>query len=155
MFIYYIICSNSLTKFNVFYTGPTAPLSDKNRSSSPSTNSGKTWADVAARSSRPASPGENEQRSVPERPTQSNQPNRPSSSEGTLLSGAGTADLNKRTYSSNPTYSKGNTVTDEDLEKLSEALYIKETNNNANQYVTLNLQQKTTSSSPTDQAPQS
>ncbi|EFN80023.1 Placental protein 11 [Harpegnathos saltator] len=56
-------------------------------------------------------------------------------------------------YSSNPTYSKENTVTDEDLEKLTETLYIKEMNN-ANQYITLNLQQKTTSGSPTDQAPQ-
>ncbi|KMQ83445.1 placental protein 11 [Lasius niger] len=56
-------------------------------------------------------------------------------------------------YSSNPTYSKGNIVTDEDLEKLSEALYIKETNN-ANSYITVNLQKQTTSSSLMDQAPQ-
>lgn len=73
--------------------------------------------------------------------------------------GAGSApavtDSTGRVYSSNPTYSKGNTITDEDLEKLSEALYIKETNNNANRHVTLNLQKKTTSSSPTDEAPQS
>lgn len=53
----------------------------------------------------------------------------------------------------NPTYSRGNTVTDEDLEKLSEALYTKE-RNNANQYITLNLQKQTTSSSSIDQAPQ-
>jgi hypothetical protein len=59
----------------------------------------------------------------------------------------------KTIYSSNPTYSKGNTVTDEDLEKLSEALYIKETNN-ANRFITVNLQKQTTSGNPTDQASQ-
>lgn len=62
-------------------------------------------------------------------------------------------DSNGKTYSSNPTYSKGNTVTDEDLEKLSEALYIKEANS-PNRYITINVQKQTTSSSPTDEAPQ-
>lgn len=56
-------------------------------------------------------------------------------------------------FVSNPTYSKGNTVTDEDLEKLSEALFIKDSNN-ANKHITLNLQKKTTGSSTTDEAPQ-
>jgi len=59
----------------------------------------------------------------------------------------------RKVFSSNPTYSKGNIVTDEDLEKLSETLYIKETNN-ANRYITVNLQKRTSSSSPTDQASQ-
>ena len=66
---------------------------------------------------------------------------------------AGAATANKKTYSSNPTYSKGNSITDEDLEKLSEALYIKD-NNNANKHITLNLQKQTTSSSTTDDATQ-
>ncbi|RLU15786.1 hypothetical protein DMN91_011542 [Ooceraea biroi] len=117
------------------------------------------------------------------RPTQPNQPSNPSSrpaspgdtigtTAGAAATGAGAvagvtlggnaggasrgtaaSDSTRTTYSSNPTYSKGNTVTDEDLEKLSEALYIKETNN-ANRYVTINLQKQTTSGSPTDQAPQ-
>lgn len=59
----------------------------------------------------------------------------------------------QRMFVSNPTYSKGNTVTDEDLEKLSEALFIKDSNN-ANKHITLNLQKKTTGSSTTDEAPQ-
>lgn len=116
-------------------------------------------------------------RGVPGRATQPNQPSsangRPSSPGSTAGAGAGAAaaagaiggggggssrgtaasDSTRTTYSSNPTYSKGNTVTDEDLEKLSEALYIKETNN-ANQFVTLNLQKRTSSGSPTDEAPQ-
>lgn len=58
-----------------------------------------------------------------------------------------------RVFSSNPTYSKGNTVTDEDLQKLSESLFIKDVNN-ANRFITLNLQKKTTGSSATDEAPQ-
>lgn len=97
---------------------------------------------------------------TPTRP--SHQPNR-SISPGVAAAGgtaaiAGAAAVTSRVsdstkkYSSNPTYSKGNTATDEDLEKLSEALYIKE--NNINPYVTINLQKQTTSSSPTDQAPQ-
>lgn len=100
---------------------------------------------------------------MPETPTRpSHQPNRPVSPEvaaagGTAaIAGATTVttpgSTTTKVYSSNPTYSKGNTATDEDLEKLSEALYIKE--NNINPYVTINLQKKTTSSSPTDQAPQ-
>ncbi|XP_001607440.2 poly(U)-specific endoribonuclease homolog [Nasonia vitripennis] len=58
-----------------------------------------------------------------------------------------------KTYSSNPTFSKGNTITDDDLEKLSEALFIKDVNN-ANKYITLNLQKQTTGQSPKDEAPQ-
>lgn len=89
------------------------------------------------------------------------QPNRPqpslgrdtSSSDGTFVNIGTTMNPSGKSYSSNPTYSRGNTVTDEDLEKLSEALYIKESNN-ANQYITINLQKQTTSSNPTDQAPQ-
>lgn len=57
------------------------------------------------------------------------------------------------TYSSNPTYSKGNGITDDDLEKLSEALFIKESNN-ANKHITLNVQKQTSSDSTADDAPQ-
>ncbi|XP_024882927.1 poly(U)-specific endoribonuclease homolog [Temnothorax curvispinosus] len=125
---------------------------------------------------QPEYPGGNERRTLPgapTRPDQSPQPNRPASpgAGGAAAAAAGAAggaaavagaaaatdrvsDPTKKVYSSNPTYSKGNTVTDEDLEKLSEALYIKETNNNANQHITVNLQKQTTSSSLTDQAPQ-
>lgn len=73
---------------------------------------------------------------------------------GGALAGAaaGATDPSKK-YSSNPTYSKGNTITDEDLEKLSEALFIKD-NNNANKHITVNLQKETTSSSTTDDASQ-
>lgn len=63
------------------------------------------------------------------------------------------AESTRKIYSGNPTYSRGNIVTDEDLEKLSEALYIKETNN-ANRYTTVNLQKQTTSSNLMDQASQ-
>ena len=56
-------------------------------------------------------------------------------------------------YSNNPTYSKGNLITDEDLEKLSEALFINDTNN-ANKYITLNLQKQITNSNAADQAPE-
>ncbi|KAM0736971.1 Endoribonuclease [Formica fusca] len=62
-------------------------------------------------------------------------------------------DSTRKIYSSNPIYSKGNIVTDEDLEKVSEALYIKETNN-ANSYIRINLQKQTTSSNLMDQASQ-
>lgn len=67
--------------------------------------------------------------------------------------GSTTTTSNGNTYSSNPTYSKGNTITDDDLEKLAEALFIKESNN-ANRHITLNIQKRTSSSSPTDEAPQ-
>ncbi|KAL0103442.1 hypothetical protein PUN28_017600 [Cardiocondyla obscurior] len=134
---------------------------------------GKTWANVAAGDThgsilptssprRPEHPGENERRGTPTRPGQSNLPVSPgvaAAGGAAAVAGAAAAadrvsDSTKKVYSSNPTYSKGNTVTDEDLEKLTEALYIKETNNNANQYVTVNLQKQTSSSNPTDQAPQ-
>ncbi|XP_032684675.1 poly(U)-specific endoribonuclease homolog isoform X2 [Odontomachus brunneus] len=139
---------------------------DQNIPGTPSSpSSGKSWADVAAGGSRPSSPiglprqpvpGENERRTTG-RPVQPSNP-WPASSGSTSPAGAspvaGVTNPTNKVYSSNPTYSKGNTVTDEDLEKLSEALYIKETNN-ANRYITLNLQKQTTSSSPIDQAPQS
>ncbi|XP_011161725.1 poly(U)-specific endoribonuclease homolog [Solenopsis invicta] len=96
------------------------------------------------------------------RPSESHQSNRPALSKdaapvATVIGSATTTEhvsnSARKVYSSNPTYSKGNTITDEDLEKLSEVLYIKETYN-ANQYITINLQSQTTSSNPTDQAPQ-
>ncbi|XP_076247621.1 uncharacterized protein LOC143187348 [Calliopsis andreniformis] len=140
---------------------------------------GRTWADVASGGSRPNSPTPSPRQSGypnqpggqiqsrPQTPTQPGQ-SRPSTGAiaagGALAGGAiaggalagaaatGTLDSTKK-YSSNPTYSKGNTITDEDLEKLSEALFIKD-NNNANRYITLNLQKQTTSSSTADEAPQ-
>ncbi|XP_057318665.1 endoribonuclease CG2145 [Microplitis mediator] len=75
---------------------------------------------------------------------------------GGAVVGAGAAAIaggSKVVYSSNPTYSKGNVVTDEDLEKLSEALFIKD-NNNAFKHITINLQKQTNPSSPKDEAPQ-
>lgn len=106
--------------------------------------------------------GRDERRTTSERstqPAQSNQYNRPAlprdvrTNVVTDATTRAVADFTTKMYSSNPTYSKGNIVTDEDLEKLSEALYIKETNN-ANSYITVNLQKQTTSSSLMDQAPQ-
>jgi len=111
--------------------------------------------------------GENEHRTTQTRPLQPSQPSqfgrtespRAATTASVTVTGATTKaagavlDSHGKVYSANPIYSKGNTVTDEDLEKLSEALYIKETNN-PNRYVTINLQKQTTSSSPTDEAPQ-
>ncbi|CAL7943123.1 unnamed protein product [Xylocopa violacea] len=136
---------------------------------------GRTWADVAGSGSRPNSPTATPKQSgypgQPQpRPQTPPQPGKPGLSTGTVAGGAlaggalaggalsggggaGTTTANNKAYSSNPTYSKGNTITDEDLEKLSEALFIKD-NNNANKYITLNLQKQTTSSSTTDDAPQ-
>ncbi|XP_050573116.1 endoribonuclease CG2145-like isoform X2 [Bombus affinis] len=141
---------------------------------------GRTWADVAGGGSRSNSPtpaprpGYPNQPNYPSqpgigqsqpRPSTPNQPGRTGPSTGAIASGAlaggalagaavaGAAAANKKTYSSNPTFSKGNAITDEDLEKLSEALFIKD-NNNANRYITLNLQKQTSSSSTTDDAPQ-
>ncbi|XP_012240395.1 poly(U)-specific endoribonuclease homolog isoform X3 [Bombus impatiens] len=141
---------------------------------------GRTWADVAGGGSRsnsptpaprpgypnqpnyPSQPGIGQSQPRPSTPTQ---PGRTGPSTGAIAGGAlaggalagaavaGAAAANKKTYSSNPTFSKGNTITDEDLEKLSEALFIKD-NNNANRYITLNLQKQTSSSSTTDDAPQ-
>ncbi|GAB1867773.1 Endoribonuclease [Camponotus japonicus] len=143
----------------------------------PSTQpSGKTWADIAAIGTKAASPtnlprppeysvhpvsGKNGGRTTPERstqPTQLNQNNHSTLSKDVGANAAAEATTratvgSTRMYSSNPTYSKGNTVTDEDLEKLSEALYIKDTNN-ANRYITVNLQKQTTSSNLMDQASQ-
>ena len=104
----------------------------------------------------PSQPGQAQPR--PQTPTQPGQ-SKPSTGAiaggalaGGALAGAAVAGAASTTkYSSNPTYSKGNTITDEDLEKLSEALFIKDTNN-ANKYITLNLQKQTTSSSTTDDA---
>lgn len=69
------------------------------------------------------------------------------------MAGGAAAAAAKTTYSSNPTYSKGKGVTDEDLEKLSEALFIKDVNN-ANKYIKLNLQKTTSGSNSKDEAPQ-
>ncbi|XP_014469480.1 PREDICTED: poly(U)-specific endoribonuclease homolog isoform X2 [Dinoponera quadriceps] len=138
---------------------------NQNRPSTPSPSPGKSWADVTAGGSRPSSPtglprqpapgGENDRRTIgrPAQPDDSRPPSPGVASPGTSATSTVDPNKNKKVYSSNPTYSRGNTVTDEDLEKLSEALYIKETNN-ANRYITLNVQKPTTSSSPIDQAPQ-
>jgi hypothetical protein len=67
--------------------------------------------------------------------------------------GATSSSGSNKVFSSNPTYSKGNTVTDEDLQKLSEALFIKDVNN-ANKYITINLQKTTNGNNPKDEAPQ-
>lgn len=163
-------------------TGPTTAASvNRNKPDTPSTpnNPGRTWADIAASGSRPASPidsprqpeyprqpapGENEPRtgtqtgpSRPSQPSQFSRAESPGAPGAATTEAAGAAnrplDSHGKAYSSNPTYSKGNTVTDEDLEKLSEALYIKEANS-PNRYITINLQKQTTSSSPTDEAPQ-
>ncbi|XP_012220789.1 endoribonuclease CG2145 [Linepithema humile] len=169
-------------------TDPTTAASvrvNQNKPDTPSApNPGRTWAEIAATGSRPASPtdsprqpeyprypvsGENERRTTHTRPSRPSQPSQPSQFSRTESPGAGVTvagatteaagaanrvlDSHGKAYSSNPTYSKGNTVTDEDLEKLSEALYIKEANN-PNRYITINLQKQTTSSSPTDEAPQ-
>ncbi|XP_011261933.2 poly(U)-specific endoribonuclease homolog [Camponotus floridanus] len=144
----------------------------------PSTQpSGKTWADIAAigvvkadsPTNLPRPPeypvhpasGENRGRTTSERSTQPIQlnQNKHSTSSKDVRANAVAEVTTKATigvtrmYSSNPTYSKGNIVTDEDLEKLSEALYIKDINN-VNQYITVNLQKQTTSSNLMDQASQ-
>ncbi|CAL1677446.1 unnamed protein product [Lasius platythorax] len=117
---------------------------------------------MAVESTQLSVAGRDERRTTSERstqPAQSNQYNRPAlprdvrTNVVTDATTRAVADFTTKMYSSNPTYSKGNIVTDEDLEKLSEALYIKETNN-ANSYITVNLQKQTTSSSLMDQAPQ-
>ncbi|XP_034952354.1 poly(U)-specific endoribonuclease homolog [Chelonus insularis] len=90
----------------------------------PISSGGKSWAQVAGGSKSPSST------TTP----------RPNSGQNKI-------------YSSNPTFSKGNTVTDEDLEKLSEALFIKDSNN-AFKHIQLNLQKQTSSSSSKDEAPE-
>ncbi|XP_011498918.1 PREDICTED: poly(U)-specific endoribonuclease homolog [Ceratosolen solmsi marchali] len=72
---------------------------------------------------------------------------------GAALAGAAATSNSGKVFSSNPTYSKGNAITDEDLQKLSEALFIKDVNN-ANKYITLNLQKTTTGSNSKDEAVQ-
>lgn len=72
---------------------------------------------------------------------------------GAAVAGGAAVAAGATTYSSNPVYSKGNGVTDDDLIKLSEALFIKDSNN-ANRYITLNLQKQATGSNDADQAPQ-
>lgn len=93
-------------------------------------------------------------------------PARPSPDQSSTRPGAGTAvgaaavgvgaaaiaGGSKKVYTSNPIYSKGNTVTDDDLEKLSEALFLKD-NNNAFKYITMDLQKQTHSDNPKDEAP--
>ncbi|XP_015608347.1 poly(U)-specific endoribonuclease homolog [Cephus cinctus] len=96
------------------------------------------------------SPGQSRPSQVPVQPY--GQPGHQGSQQ-TGGGGTSTGTTTRKVYSSNPTYSKGNTITDEDLEKLSEALFIKDVNN-ANRYITVNLQKKTTGSSPIDEAPQ-
>lgn len=144
-----------------------------------SSTSGKSWAEIAGNggNGRPSSPTP-APRPGSVQPGQSLRPGqipaggRPttvggltgqSSTTGTgpglrngaaaSATGAGGTGAGKQTYSSNPMYSKGNGVTDEDLVKLAEALFIKDTNN-ANKYITLNLQKQTTGSNTADQAPQ-
>ncbi|XP_058809660.1 endoribonuclease CG2145-like [Phymastichus coffea] len=123
------------------------PLSPTGHSATPtSPTGGKSWAEVAGKDGNgfgqhPATPAPK-----PSSPSASrfDYP-RPNSGATSRTSG--------KTYSRNPTYSQGNTVTDEDLEKLSEALFMKDANN-ANGYITLNLQKQTSGSSPKDEAPQ-
>ncbi|XP_043480501.1 poly(U)-specific endoribonuclease homolog isoform X2 [Leptopilina heterotoma] len=138
--------------------GPVNAGGSPSRSQSPT--GGKTFAQIASSgsttttTSRPnfgvpvyggAKPG-----NIP--PT--SQPGRTRVATGLVgAAAAGAAGAAASRFSSNPTFSKGNTVTDEDLEKLSEALFIKDANN-AMKYITLNLQKQTTGSSPVDEAPQ-
>ncbi|XP_011306209.1 poly(U)-specific endoribonuclease homolog [Fopius arisanus] len=129
---------------------PSLPGSSSSPGASPP--GGKTWAQVAGGGSPPGSP-------VPvSKP--SGQPisgqNGGGINSGTVaggLAGGVVAGAGKKIYSSNPTYSKGNGVTAEDLEKLSEALWIKD-NNNAWKHIKVNLQRQTSSSSTRDEAPE-
>ncbi|XP_046737018.1 endoribonuclease CG2145-like [Diprion similis] len=145
---------------------------------------GKSWADIAATNSKPGSPTSSRpgspqggQNSYPgqggsttpgqSRPSQipiqpygqpghqgAQQPGRTGpSTGGAIAAGAVGGAVAATTFSSNPTYSKGNTVTDEDLIKLAESLFIKDVNN-ANRYITLNLQKRTTGNNLADEAPQ-
>ncbi|KAK0098906.1 hypothetical protein PV326_000067 [Microctonus aethiopoides] len=141
-------------------------IDQKSSKSAPlSPTGGKTWAEVASVNNQPGSPtpipkSTQNPTNVQIKPTQS-PPTRPISSGIGSAMGAGTATTtvtatsttNTNVYSSNPVFSKGNTVTNEDLEKLSEALFIKD-NNNAWRYITLNLQKKTSSGSTVDESPQ-
>ncbi|XP_078039370.1 uncharacterized protein LOC144471323 [Augochlora pura] len=162
---------NQVSTLHVGTLKPSSTTSPPPRPGSPGSpgTPGRTWADVAGGGSRPNSPTPSSRQPVyPNQPGQT-QPGRGKPSGASIAGGAlaggaiaggaiaagtlggktGTA----TTYSSNPTYSKGNGITDEDLEKLSEALFIKDTNN-ANRYITLNVQKQTTSSSTADDAPQ-
>ncbi|XP_063974333.1 endoribonuclease CG2145-like isoform X2 [Diachasmimorpha longicaudata] len=127
--------------------------------SSPGASSpgGPTWAEVAGRGSHPGSPTPAPRPSGQPITGQTGGRISPGAVVGGLAGGAAAAGLAtsgpKKIYSSNPTYSKGNSVTDDDLEKLAEALWIKD-KNNAWKYITLNLQKQTSSSSQKDEAPQ-
>ncbi|XP_031847829.2 uncharacterized protein LOC116433652 [Nomia melanderi] len=157
---------------STLHVGPLRPSSTPPpaRPASPG-SPGRTWADVASGGSRPnspvPSPGPGQTQPRPQSPSYPGQ-TRPSTGAiaggalagGALAGGAlagaaaaGAASSSNKVYSSNPTYSKGNGITDEDLEKLSEALFIKD-NNNANKYITVNLQKQTTSASTSDDASQ-
>lgn len=161
------------TPINISNNPPKSPtpvnvpiIDQKSSKSAPlSPTGGKTWAEVAGVDNRPGSPtpipkSTQNPTNVQIKPTQS-PPTRPISSGIGSAMGAGTATTtitatsttNTNVYSSNPVFSKGNTVTNEDLEKLSEALFIKD-NNNAWRYITLNLQKKTSSGSTVDESPQ-
>lgn len=168
---------NQLSTLNVGTLKPvavTTPAPSRPGSPGSPSSPGRTWADVAGGGSRPNSPTPStRQPAYPNQPVQPQTPTQPGKrpSPGTIAggaiaggaiaggalaagaAGAAATTKNDKVYSSNPTYSKGNAITDEDLEKLSEALYIKDTNN-ANKYITLNLQKQTTSASTTDDAPQ-
>ncbi|XP_015114087.1 poly(U)-specific endoribonuclease homolog [Diachasma alloeum] len=133
---------------------PSLPGSPSSPGASPP--GGKTWAEVAGGGSRPGSPTPPPRSSGQPISGQTGGRITPGAVAGGLAGGAiGAAGLAangaRKTYSSNPIYSKGNSVTDEDLEKLSEALWIKD-NNNAWKYITLNLQKQTSSSSQKDEA---
>ncbi|XP_015428900.1 PREDICTED: poly(U)-specific endoribonuclease homolog [Dufourea novaeangliae] len=169
---------NQVSTLYVGSLNPSSTTPPPSRPGSPG-SPGKTWADVAGGGSRPNSPtpsprqpGYPNQPGYPSQPGQAQprpqtpaQPGRTRPSTGAIAGGAlaggalagaaaaGAASSANKAYSSNPTYSKGNTITDEDLEKLAEALFIKD-NNNANRHITLNLQKQTSSSSTTDDAPQ-
>ncbi|XP_014218463.1 poly(U)-specific endoribonuclease homolog [Copidosoma floridanum] len=128
----------------------------------------RTWADVAGGGKSPSSTPTKPAHGPFEYPHPGNKPgDQPTTAKPSGLSpgavvaaggaaaAAGTIEANagKSTYQMNPVYSKGIGVTDEDLEKLSEALFLRDVNN-AYKYITLNLQKKTKSSNPKDEAPE-
>lgn len=103
-----------------------------------STTGGKSWAEIAGSGGKITT-----STSTTTAPISIKNPGRLPSTQTTTSS----------VYSSNPTYSKGNQVTDDDLVKLSESLFIKD-NNNAFRYINLNLQKQTTGSNKKDESPQ-
>lgn len=123
---------------------------------------GKTFAQAASGGSKPGSPTpapiggvQPPKGSQPGNIQPTSQPGKSGISTGAAAGAAvgAAADAAGQKYSSNPTFSKGDTITNEDLEKLAEALFIKDSNN-AMKYITLNIQKQTTGSSPVDEAPQ-